>query len=111
MYRLKRQHDFDIVFSKGKKVYSKSLGLFYVKVPSVEKLLIGISVSKKHGNAVTRNRVKRLIRASFYPLIPHIKKGCYIVFVPKVASDYSFKAFSQDARYLLSKESLLNDVE
>lgn len=110
MYRLKRQHDFDIVFSKGKKVYGKSLGLFYVKVPYT-KLLIGISVSKKHGNAVTRNRVKRLIRASFYPLIPHLKKGYYIVFVPRVASAYSFNVFSQDAKYLLSKESLLNDVE
>lgn len=83
--------------------------MLYVKVP--DKLLIGISVSKKHGNAVNRNRVKRLLRASFYPIIPNIKKGCYIVFVPKVAEEYSFNVFCKDVKYLLSKESLLNDVE
>ena len=61
IYRLKRKSDFDKLFSKGKKVYSRSLTMLYF--PS-EDFKIGYSVSKKHGNAVKRNRIKRLLRAS-----------------------------------------------
>ena len=61
IYRLKRKSDFDKLFSKGKKSYSKSLTM--LNFPS-EDFRIGYSVSKKHGNAVKRNRIKRLLRAS-----------------------------------------------
>ena len=109
MNRLKRQHDFDYVFSKGKKSYAKTLCMVYVQHPN--DTLIGISVSKKHGHAVIRNRIKRVLRAVYYPLIPSIKKGYLIVFVPKVADNYSFENFSRDVRYLLNKESMIGDVE
>ena len=84
--------------------------MIFVKQQSNE-TLIGISVSKKHGKAVVRNRIKRLIRAVYYPLLPKIKKGYMIVFVPKVTDDYSFDIFSRDIRYLLNKESMFGDVE
>lgn len=84
--------------------------MIFVKQQSNE-TLIGISVSKKHGKAVVRNRIKRLIRAVYYPLLPEIKKGYMIVFVPKVTDDYSFDIFSRDIRYLLNKESMFGDVE
>ena len=82
--------------------------MIYVKQSG--ETLVGISVSKKHGKAVIRNRIKRLMRAVYYPLLSCMKKGYMIVFVPKVSESYSFDIFSRDIRYLLNKESIL-DVE
>ena len=69
--------------------------------------LIGISLSKKHGNAVKRNRVKRLLRAVYMPLKDSIKEGYFIVFLPKPADEYSFDRFSAEIDRLLKKEDLL----
>lgn len=102
-YRLKRQNDFNEVFQKGKRVYSNSVTLLYLKK---NKLKIGISVSKKHGNAVKRNRIKRLIRAVYVPLLKNFK-NCYVVFMPKTGIEFSFEDFSRDIQYLLKRENLV----
>ena len=79
-HRLKRQRDFDAVFNNGKRAYSDNLTLVYIKRQSGE-TKIGVSISKKHGGAVVRNRIKRLLRAVYIPLLPKIKESYYIVFL------------------------------
>ena len=55
--RLKKQKDFDVVFNKGTRIYTKSLTLLFI---SKEIFKIGISLSKKHGKAFLRNRIKEI---------------------------------------------------
>lgn len=42
-------------------------------------LQVGFSVSKKVGNAVTRNKVKRRLRECFRPHLGDVKNGLYVI--------------------------------
>ena len=101
--KLKRQSDFDKLFKTGKKSYAKSLMMLYF--PS-ESLKIGYSISKKHGKAVQRNRIKRLLRAAVREVFRDSEEKCYIVFLPKVKEEYSFEEYLSDITYLKKKEKL-----
>ncbi len=104
--RLKKQKDFNLVFNKGARVYSKTLTLLYFKS---ESLKFGISVSKKHGKAVLRNRIKRLLRASFNNYIDKINGNYYIVLLPKCLENYDYFEFCKDLEFLLKKGKIIND--
>lgn len=103
--RLKRKCDINEVFLKGKRVYSKSVTLIYLEKAELK---VGISVSKKHGNAIERNHVKRLLRAVYFPILKQLK-NYYIVFLPKTGQIHSFEQFFKDVNYLLKKEKLINE--
>ena len=103
IYRLKRTSDFDKLFKKGKKVYAKSLMMLYF--PS-DCLKIGFSVSKKHGKATKRNRIKRLLRAATREVFKDSDCKIYAVFVPRVKEEYSYKEYVGDIAYIKKKENL-----
>ena len=58
---LKTSKDFLEVISKGQK-YTKSGLIFYIIKNSSEEIKLGISIKKKTGNAVYRNKLKRQIK-------------------------------------------------
>lgn len=61
-YRIKKNQDFSLVFRKGKSVANRQFVLYVLHKPEQEHFRIGLSVSKKIGNAVMRNQIKRRIR-------------------------------------------------
>lgn len=71
-----------------------------------ETLKIGYSVSKKHGKAVQRNKIKRLLRAATREVFRNSQEKSYIVFLPKVKEEYSFHEYFSDIKYLKEKEKL-----
>lgn len=103
--RLKKQKDFDLVFSKGSRVYSKSVTVLFVKS---KELKIGISLSKKHGKAFKRNRIKRLLRASIRNYIDKFNGDYYVVLLPKIQEEYEYSVFVKDLEYTLKKGKLIN---
>ena len=52
---------------------------------------VGYSLSKKHGKAVKRNRIKRLLRASTREVFKDLDIKYHVVFLPRVQDEYSFK--------------------
>jgi ribonuclease P protein component len=63
--RLRKRTEFEECYSSGVRVSGRHFLVFLLARPGAEKPRIGISVSKRVGDAVTRNRVKRRIRELF----------------------------------------------
>ncbi|NMA96086.1 MAG: ribonuclease P protein component, partial [Clostridiales bacterium] len=83
--RLKRNTDFRRVYRQGKTLSDKNLVLIYRKTGMIDSR-IGFSVSKKFGNAVKRNKVKRQLRSICSKLLFEIRQGYDMIFVVRVES-------------------------
>ena len=72
-YRLKKKYQFNYTYRVGKSAHGKFLAVVYS--PSKNKnVRIGISVSKKVGNAVQRNRARRILREAISQFLENILK-------------------------------------
>lgn len=63
--RLSRSAEFERVYRQGRSTANRYLVLYTFPNPSSERARLGLSVSRKVGGAVDRNRVKRLLREAF----------------------------------------------
>ena len=102
-FRLKKQSDFQKLFQKGNRAFSPSLTVIYRKA---EKMTMGISVGKKHGKSVQRNRSKRLLREAFRFVQKDMQGSYAIVLIPKVSTEYSFHTFQRHLQWIIQKERL-----
>ena len=103
-YRLKKAKDFDRVFRAGKRAFTNRLTLIYLPAKTVK---AGYAVGKKHGKAVKRNRLKRLLREAFRTVLPEIGGNWFFVVIPKVSEEYTYAGYVKDLRYALKKSGLL----
>jgi ribonuclease P protein component len=78
-----------------------------------QKLIVnrfGISVSKKIGSAVKRNRAKRIIRAAYAPLEDKLRKGFLIVVSAKPEIDLKKSTEIQsELRYAFKRLEMFSD--
>ena len=102
-YRLKKQADFQRLFNKGKRAFTATLSIVY---RPCEKMTMGISVGKKHGKSVQRNRIKRLLREAFRAVQDEMQGTYSFVLIPKVCEKYSLKEFEKQLRCIIKKEKL-----
>lgn len=103
--RLKKNQDFKRVYSKGKSYGCKNLVIYYL--PNNEQnFRVGFSISKKVGNAVTRNRIRRYLKESL--LQCHTEgRGYDIIFIARVpAKEDSFFDIKKSTLYLFKKVGL-----
>lgn len=105
-YRLRKNGQFRYVYKKGKGSACKDISLGYVKG---SRLLAGFAVSKKIGNAVTRNRVKRRLREAFRLELPLLKKGMYVVTAREASAEADYHRLAGSLRYLLRKQGLYRE--
>lgn len=88
---LKKSKEFSVVYKTGKSVADRYFVLYYRKNKSGQNR-IGYSVSKKVGNAVTRNRIKRLLKEAYRLNYINDRVGYDFVFIARMSSkDVEYK--------------------
>lgn len=102
-FSLKKNQDFKLVYKRGKSFGNRLLVIYYLPNEKDYNNL-GLSVSKKVGNSVTRNRIKRLIKESYRLNEKNIKKGYNIIIIARVrSSDADFKSIEKALVHLIRK--------
>lgn len=81
--RLSRSADFDRVFRQGRSLGNRALVLYSFPRGEEGGPRLGLSVSRKLGGAVDRNRVKRLLREAFELEAERLPPGCDVVLVAR----------------------------
>lgn len=103
---IKKDKKFKYIYTNGRSFANKKLVMYYIK-NNEEKLQIGISISKKVGKAVVRNRLRRLIKENIR-LSENIKNGYSIIFLARVgADDLNFDTMRSSMNHILRKCELL----
>jgi ribonuclease P protein component len=80
--RLHDPRDFERVYAARKAVHAALLVVFHCP-NGLTCARLGVSVGSKHGNAVRRNRIKRVFRAAFRQSRELLPAGRDYVLVPK----------------------------
>ncbi|MCL2513962.1 MAG: ribonuclease P protein component [Oscillospiraceae bacterium] len=86
---INQNSDFRRAYARGRQFTHPAL-VTYINKNRAGTVRIGITASKKIGNAVKRNRARRVIRAAYSSLEPYVKNGpCDIVFVARAKTTES----------------------
>ncbi|KGA96304.1 ribonuclease P [Alkalihalobacillus alcalophilus ATCC 27647 = CGMCC 1.3604] len=102
--RIKKNEEFSLVFNKGTSVANRQFVLYALAKEGQDKFRLGLSVSKKVGNAVTRNRVKRMVRAFFQENKERLHIGYdYVVIARKPVATMEFSEVESSLHHILRK--------
>ena len=87
--RLKTQRHFKAVYGRGRRASGAWMTVIALRhrglpgAPPPANVRLGVSVSKDHGGAVRRNKLKRLLREAFRLERAGLPPGLDVVIVPK----------------------------
>lgn len=90
-YRIKKNQDFQKIYKNGESFANRQFIVYKYPNETIPHFRLGLSVSKKIGNAVTRNQVKRYIRQVFTELKADLDPLYdYIIIARKPASEMNY---------------------
>ncbi len=102
-YSLKKRALFRYVYRRGRSAADRYFVVLYRRSG---KLLVGLSVSKKLGGAVQRNRIKRLMRECLRPRLCRMRPGMYVIVARQGIEKASLAELSAAMEKLLARADL-----
>ena len=107
---MKSEKDFQRVFQEGNSKANRQFVIYKLPKKNQQHFRVGISVGKKIGNAVIRNKIKRRIRHALMELNKEysIKKDLdFIVIVRHPVRNMTFKEIKSSLLHVLSLSNIL----
>lgn len=100
--RMKKDKEFQQVFKSGKSFANRQFVVYCYKKENQKEFRIGLSVSKKVGNAVVRNRIKRYIRQVFLEMKDELKQDMdYVIIARQQAATKDFHESKKSLQHVL----------
>ncbi|GMB09760.1 ribonuclease P protein component [Thermolongibacillus altinsuensis] len=111
-YRIKKNDEFQAVFKQGKSFANRQFVLYVLDKPGQAYFRIGLSVSKKIGKAVVRNRVKRYIRQVFLEERDNIEAGKDYVIIARIpVAEMDYFEVKKSLLHVLKRANVLKREE
>ncbi|MBY0123658.1 ribonuclease P protein component [Bacillus sp. S/N-304-OC-R1] len=107
-FRVKKNKEFQDAFKKGTSFANRQFVVYSLSKPGQDHFRIGLSVSKKIGNAVTRNQIKRYVRQAFHEIEHELKHEFdYIIIARKPVADMGFLEIKNSLIHVLKLSKVL----
>lgn len=107
--KLKKNYEFSNVFKYGKRVVGREISLHYRR-NNFNQNRLGVTTVKHYGNAVERNRKRRLIREAYRSLAPQVKSSYDIIIMGRIShTESTLFTVRDELEHLLRKANLLTD--
>ena len=107
-FRVKKEKDFDAIFKKGASVANRKFVIYRLENNETH-FRVGLSVSKRLGNAVTRNRVKRRLRHALMDMSSQLEHQDFVVIARKGVEDLSYQDIYSNLVHVLKIAKLYKD--
>lgn len=106
-YRLKRREDFRKVFRVGRSTANREFVVYVFTRRETAPVRFGISVSKRVGNAVVRNRIKRTLKEICRHWVQDMPSNIdLVIIVRKPVATMDFKQMKSSLRHVFSRAKL-----
>ena len=94
-------------FSKGKSTANRQFVVYQLDKEEQPNFRIGLSVSKKIGNAVVRNRIKRMIRQSITELKDEIDSGKdFVIIARKPCAEMTYEELKKSLIHVFKRSGM-----
>lgn len=108
-FRVKREKDFKAIFKDGTSFANRKFVVYQLENQQ-NHFRVGLSVSKKLGNAVTRNQIKRRIRHILLSVREHLADNVdFVVIARKGAESLDYAEMEKNLLHVLKLSKIYQE--